>query len=152
MCCAIARKLFFSREIIFTARKRSCGKVMFLHLSVIHSLHRGRRCVSQHVMGMYTPLGRHSPTQPSHWTQPSPGHTPSLCTPTPETASEAGGTHPTGVHSREKVVLQHTLLMSRRPSLSRLKFQTEKHHLLKQPEHGVTFSLASYSTASNIQM
>ena len=26
---------------IITVRKRSCGKVMFLHLSVSHSLHRG---------------------------------------------------------------------------------------------------------------
>ena len=29
--------------VIFTACKRSCGKVMFLHLSVSHSVHRGRR-------------------------------------------------------------------------------------------------------------
>ena len=27
--------------VIFTARKLSCGKVMFLHLSVSHSAHRG---------------------------------------------------------------------------------------------------------------
>ena len=27
--------------VVFTARKRSCGKVMFLHLSVSHSVHRG---------------------------------------------------------------------------------------------------------------
>ena len=28
--------------ILVTVRKRSCGKVMFLHLSVSHSLHGGR--------------------------------------------------------------------------------------------------------------
>ena len=28
--------------LVFTARKRSCGKVMFLHLSVSHSVHRER--------------------------------------------------------------------------------------------------------------
>ena len=27
--------------MFITARKRSCGKVMFLHLSVSHSVHRG---------------------------------------------------------------------------------------------------------------
>ena len=27
--------------VVFTARKRSCGNVMFLHLSVSHSVHRG---------------------------------------------------------------------------------------------------------------
>ena len=76
---------------------------MFLHLSVIHSVHRGEdvypsmqwagRCVSGDAMGgsasgsrgctplgwppADTPLGRHSP----------------------ETATEAGGTHPTAMHS-----------------------------------------------------
>ena len=58
---------------IFTARKRSCGKVMFLHLSVSHSVHRGG-AVSQHEMGrgctpprqtpslrQTHPLGRHPP-------------------------------------------------------------------------------------------
>ena len=35
--------LFFSKHsfLIFTARKRSCSKVMFLHLSVSHFIHRG---------------------------------------------------------------------------------------------------------------
>ena len=54
---------------------RSCGKVMFLHLCVSHSVHRGV-CVSQHALGQTppgqtllgrqppsdTPLGRHPPT------------------------------------------------------------------------------------------
>ena len=49
---------------VFTARKRSCGKVMFLHLSVSHSVHMG--------VGVQPPrqtlldrhrLGRHPPRQ-----------------------------------------------------------------------------------------
>ena len=39
---------------IFTVRKRSCGKVMFLHLFVSHSIHRG---------GVH-PLGRHPLRRP----------------------------------------------------------------------------------------
>ena len=38
--------------------QRSCSKVMFLHLSVSHSVHRGMRCLSP-------PLGRHPQTPPS---------------------------------------------------------------------------------------
>ena len=52
--------------MIFTVRKRSCGKVMFLHLSVSHSVHGG---VSTSVhAGIHTPqadtplLGRHPPS------------------------------------------------------------------------------------------
>ena len=60
---------------------------MFLHQSVSHSVHRGD--VPQHAMGrgVYTPtpLGRH----PSRTNNPPP----------PETATEVGATHPTGMHS-----------------------------------------------------
>ena len=55
--------------LIVTTRKRSCGKVMFLHLSVSHSVHRGVSA-SVHAgiqppwedtpLGT-TPLGRHPP-------------------------------------------------------------------------------------------
>ena len=38
---------------IITVRKRSCGKVMFLHLSVSHSVHGG--CISQHALGQTPP-------------------------------------------------------------------------------------------------
>ena len=52
---------------ISSARKRSFGKVMFLHLSVSHSVH-GRVCPSmQWAGGVYpkadTPMGRHPPRQ-----------------------------------------------------------------------------------------
>ena len=43
---------------IITARKRSCGKVMFLHLSVSHSVHRGVSAIHPRAD---TPLGRHPP-------------------------------------------------------------------------------------------
>ena len=33
-------------QVIFTVRKRNCGKVMFLHLSVSHSVHGGCACRS----------------------------------------------------------------------------------------------------------
>ena len=54
-----------------TVRKRSCGKVMFLHLSVSHSVHRGGE--------VYTPPGRH----PSGQTHKPPGQTPPLARHTP---------------------------------------------------------------------
>ena len=49
---------------IFTARKRSLGKAMFLHLSVSHSVHRGD------VMMSLTVLDRTLPTAPTPWTAP----------------------------------------------------------------------------------
>ena len=55
--------------LIVTVRKRSCGKVMFLHLSVSHSVHGGG-CPSA---CWDTPLGL--------------------------TATAADGTHPTGMHA-----------------------------------------------------
>ena len=49
---------------IITVRKRSCGKVMFLHQSVCHSVHRG---VSASVhAGIHTP-GRHTPLVDTPW-------------------------------------------------------------------------------------
>ena len=65
--------------------QRSCGKVMFLHVSAILSM--GGVCQD-------TPIGRHKPprqTLPSH--THSPGKHP------PVTVTAADGTHPTGMHS-----------------------------------------------------
>ena len=77
---------------LITARKRSCVKVLFLHLSVSHSVHRW---VSASVHTGYTPwadtpLGRHPPGQTPHWADIPPvqcmlGYT--------------DCTHPTGMHS-----------------------------------------------------
>ena len=67
--------------------QHSCGKVMFLHLSVSHSVHRRGVVVypSMH-------RGRHPPGQTD-----IPAYT-GADTPLP-TATAADGTHPTGMHS-----------------------------------------------------
>ena len=80
----------FTKRFI-TARKRSCGKVMFLHLSVI-LLTGGGGSVYLWVWGGLPlvpgglPLGRG-------------GYTPRADTSPVEMTIEAGGTHPTGMHS-----------------------------------------------------
>ena len=59
--CSKVHLLVFN--LLFTVRKRSCGKVMFLHLSVSHSVHRGclpGACVYPSMHWADTPLGRHS--------------------------------------------------------------------------------------------
>ena len=54
------------RPCLITVRKQSWGKVMFLHLSVSHSVHRG--CIPA-CIGADTPSpGRHPPP----WADPSP--------------------------------------------------------------------------------
>ena len=68
--------------INFYRPQRSCGKVMFLHLSVILST---GGCLAD------TPPGRHPPRAD---TLP-----PRADTPPPETATAGDGTHPTGMHS-----------------------------------------------------
>ena len=65
---------------------RSCGKVMFLRLSVSHSVHGG---VYPSMHWGRHPLGRHSPAQCML------GYT----HPVPPAATAADGTHPTGMHS-----------------------------------------------------
>ena len=45
----------FQSPRIFTARKRSCGKVMFLHPSVSHSVHRGGLCMMSLLSGWLVP-------------------------------------------------------------------------------------------------
>ena len=51
---------------IVTTHKRSCRKVMFLHLSVSHSVHRGE-CLSQHAIGGVHPLSKQPPRQTLPW-------------------------------------------------------------------------------------
>ena len=119
----IALQILYSTDFIFTARKQSCGKVMFLHLSVSHSVHRGVYSSIQRARGVYpsmqwaggcTPIGRHSIALGRHPPgRHAPGQTPPLGRHPPqtppgkhplgrhpfETATEAGGKHPTGMHS-----------------------------------------------------
>ena len=61
------------------------AKVMFLHLSVSHSVHRGE------YLGRYNPPGQ---------VPPPPAGTPPLgAVHAGRYGQEAGGTHPTGMHS-----------------------------------------------------
>ena len=77
--------------IIFTIHKRSCGKVMFLHLFVI--LLTGGRCTP---LGTHTPLDRHPLDRHTPYADTAP---PGGSPPRPEMATAADGTHPTGMHS-----------------------------------------------------
>ena len=103
----------FSRGII-SARNRSYGKVMFLHLSVSHSVHRGgwqTHPLGSHPPGQTHPLSRqplpprrHDPRQTlpwadTPWVDTPPRQTPWADTPPPETATAADGTYPTRMHS-----------------------------------------------------
>ena len=109
---------------LFYLRQRSCGKVMFLHLSVIVSTAGG--CLpppwadtplsrdpwadtpSADTPPGRPPLGRHPPGKhPPEQTPPGqipPGQIPPGQTPPPAQCilgygQQAGGTHPTGTHS-----------------------------------------------------
>ena len=98
------------QQTIFTARKRSCGEVIFLHLSVI--LFTGGVCIPACSEGVYTPW-THTPTQDTH----TPGRNPSRQTPPwadtpPQTATEADGTHPTGMHSCYGMILSKASVKS----------------------------------------
>ena len=73
----------------FYRPQRSCGKVMFLHLSVSHSVHGG--CLAD------TPSPRSTP-----WKHPPEAHPPETIPPrsTPlPSATAADGSHPTGMLS-----------------------------------------------------
>ena len=91
--------------MIFTVRKRSCGKVIFLHLSVSHSVHRGvciPACTGQTPPFpgetpslIDTPRGQTPPYSVDAWRHtPSPDPTPRI-----DIATAADGTHPTGMQS-----------------------------------------------------
>ena len=41
----------FLEELVITARKRSCRKVMFLHLAVSHSVHGGTQILPREYLG-----------------------------------------------------------------------------------------------------
>ena len=87
------------RIVIFTVRKRSLGQGNILHLSVSHSVDKGRWwwngcgergvCRKGGVSGTPRPSGRYP------WIQRQ--------TPPVETAVEAGSTHPTGMYSCWKI-------------------------------------------------
>ena len=87
--------------------QRSLGKVIFLHMSVI--LFTGG-VVSQHALQVSRPTPRREVegglaggvSRPTHGevSRPTPGGSIPACTEAdPPTATAAGGTHPTGMHS-----------------------------------------------------
>ena len=58
------------QQLIITARKRGCGKVMFLHVSVRHSVYRGRGSPWKRPLWIEIPPG-----QRPRWTEATPGQT-----------------------------------------------------------------------------
>ena len=107
---------------VFTGRNEVVAKVIFLHLSVIHSVHRGGVGLPQCMLGYHpppreqtphprttpprppptphppeqTPPGTTTPHPPTTPPTTPPDHTPP---PTPAYGLRATGTHPTGMHS-----------------------------------------------------
>ena len=79
---------FYIALCVHTIQGQSCGKVMFLHLSVSHSVHRGGVCVWADT----PPHPRQTPVSHSVHRGVS-GQT------LPETATAADGTYPSGMHS-----------------------------------------------------
>ena len=79
---------------IFYRPQRSCGKVMFLHLSVSHSVHRGRGCLPQCMLGYPPPLAGTPPGQvhPQANTPPRQVHPPGRYT--PQASTPPGQVHP----------------------------------------------------------
>ena len=110
------------RWSIYYRPQRSCGKIMFLHLSVI--LFTG---------GPDTPLGRNPLGRQAPGRHPLGRHLPQADTPLgrhpQETTTAADGTHPTGMHSCSSVVL-HVFSCLRLCRMIRLN-----PHNLMTPEH-----------------
>ena len=75
-------------RFVITVRKRSLGQGYVL-TAVCRSFCSQRECLAGTLLGRSPPLGRHPP-----WAD-----TPLQTDTPPKTATEAGGTHPTGMHS-----------------------------------------------------
>ena len=83
--------------LIFTGRNEVVAKVIiFLHLSVIHSVHRGEGVYEADPLGADTPLPR--VRHPPGSRHPLRSRHPPEQTP-PAYGQRAAGTHPTGMHS-----------------------------------------------------
>ena len=101
---------------LITVCKRSCGKVLFLRLSVSHSVHRGR-FVSQHALGRHTHgqtrgWGGHAPPFPpgpvkishkkdGHWRRPHRFH---VSLPLPYPAAGSATANMRGFTCREETL------------------------------------------------
>ena len=87
-------RLYFgaSLHMHFYRPQRSCGKLMFLHLSVSHSVHRGEVYPSMH-------WGKHLRVDTPLGTTPPPG----------QTAIAVDGTHPNGMHTFKMSVFAYAV-------------------------------------------
>ena len=113
--------------LVITGRNEVVAKVIFLHLSVIHSVHRGGGGLPQCMLGYHhpprpgrpprtrqtpsdqadAPQTRQTPPRPGRHPPPRPGRPhrspPDQADPpgkqTPAYGLRAAGTHPTGMHS-----------------------------------------------------
>ena len=103
--CGVEKETSFNPPTLFPLQ-RSCGKLMFLHLSVSHSVHRGVSASGPRGWDVAThPPGRHSPWADTPGQTP-PGQTPPWAnTPLADTPcpvhvgiwSTSDGTQPTGM-------------------------------------------------------
>ena len=84
----ILHNVFACQNPNYFRRKRSCGKVMLLHLSVSHSVHSGRDLPTP-------PVGR--PGERG-WADPR-GCRPTVDADLPGICQQVGSTHPTGMHT-----------------------------------------------------
>ena len=80
-----------------TAANEVWGKVIFLHLFVILFTGGGSTWAGTPPGTRYTPLGLGTPPRPGN--PPGPGTPPRPGTPPGRYGQQAGGTHPTGMHS-----------------------------------------------------
>ena len=95
---------------IITVSNSSCGKVMFLQVSVCPQGGGAHPSLGRHPPWHTLPLSRHPPGRQPLWADTSLGRhphrqtppwadTPLPLPPTPEMATAVDGTHPTGMHS-----------------------------------------------------
>ena len=120
-CCNPIFLYNFSKTMNFYRPQLSCDKVMFLHLSVSHSVHGGRGvCPTPSLDLADPPSGCRPPCPPgciSPWVGRNPpvGQThPHADTPLdadpldwadpPQYSPQAGGTHPTGMHTCKRII------------------------------------------------
>ena len=82
---------------VITVRKRSCRKVMFLHLFVSYSVHSG--CVSQHALGQTPPLEQTSPCRHPRLDRHPPRQTPPSGQTSPPADTSLGRHPPCSVYA-----------------------------------------------------
>ena len=100
----VCSDIFVVIVVYFYRPQTKFAKVMFLHLSVNHSVHGGGAVPGQvHPPGRYTTLGRYTPPPPEVHPPSWQVHPPPVRYPRPQCmlgyGQQAGSTHSTGSHS-----------------------------------------------------